>query len=119
MVDVKMRERDMRDRLPVGAAFRQSARDSASAIDEHAQVGRFQQIARATAERRDRDRARAECRETHAHWPLNIILIDPCLPSPSKMARYTPAGTTRPAASRAAPEILSSPPAFASARSIL
>jgi hypothetical protein len=65
MIDMKMRDRDVRDRSPVVAALGEPSRDAAAAIDQQPQIVRFQQVARTAALRGQRDGSSAERGETH------------------------------------------------------
>src|SRR5205807_9486788 len=60
MIDVKVRERHMTDRLPFDAQLGEPTGDAAAAVEEEANPTRFDEIPGAAPRRRERDRSRAE-----------------------------------------------------------
>src|SRR5215467_5494882 len=67
VVDMKMREGDVRDARPIEAELGETPRDAAAAVDKQPKLWRFEQVARAASARRERDRSGAKRREAHAH----------------------------------------------------
>lgn len=93
MVDMEMRQRDVRDRLPIVAALGEPTGDPAAAVDEQAEVIRLDEIAGAASTGRQRDGSGSQRGETHDHGPLNRIFLDDRTPSATNTAMYTPGGT--------------------------
>ena len=69
MINVKVRQRDVRDRLPRIASLGKPPCDAAAAVDEQADGRRLEQVAGAASRRGERDRAGAEGCESHFTVP--------------------------------------------------
>ena len=86
MVDVKVRESDVRDRAPLRSELGQPARGARPAIDQKTKLPRIQQVCGAASGAGERDGARAQRGESHDHCPRKRIFFVVRTPSASKAA---------------------------------